>query len=107
MIAMGLMGSPQLMIADEPTTALDVTLQRQILELLREVRDEQGTAIVFISHDVAVVSPLCQRVLVMYADRVIADLPTSALQNSAAHPYTAALLDAVPNTEGISTVRPA
>ena len=71
MIAMGLMGTPQLIIADEPTTALDVTVQQQILKLLDDVGTSTGAAAILISHDIAVVSQLCQRVLVMYAGRIV------------------------------------
>lgn len=67
MIAMGLMGKPALIIADEPTTALDVTVQREVLRLLHEVREETGAAILLISHDMAVITGMCTRVLVMFA----------------------------------------
>ncbi len=96
-IGMGLMVSPRLIIADEPTTALDVTVQRQVLDLLAAVRDEHGAAIVLISHDIAVVGQVCERVLVMYAGRIVEDLPASALLDDAAHPYTRALVAAVPD----------
>ncbi|TIC80482.1 dipeptide/oligopeptide/nickel ABC transporter permease/ATP-binding protein [Nocardioides sp. GY 10113] len=97
MIGMGLMGSPRLIIADEPTTALDVTVQRQVLALLQDVRREQGAALLLISHDVSVVSDVCDRVLVMYAGRVVEDLPTADLHTRAQHPYTRALVAAVPD----------
>ena len=96
MIGMGLMGSPKLIIADEPTTALDVTVQRQVLSLLRAIRDEDEVAILMISHDVSVVAAICDRVLVMYAGQIVEDLPASAL-SQAKHPYTRALLAAVPD----------
>jgi oligopeptide/dipeptide ABC transporter ATP-binding protein len=99
MIGIGLMGSPRLLIADEPTTALDVTVQGQILELLEYIREDQGTAVLLISHDVAVVSQMSRRILVMYAGRIVEDLPASALVDDAAHPYTVALVDAVPDME--------
>ncbi|MST33535.1 ATP-binding cassette domain-containing protein, partial [Acidimicrobiaceae bacterium USS-CC1] len=70
-IGMGLMGAPKLVIADEPTTALDVSVQSQILDLLQSVRDEQGAAILLISHDIAIVGQRCQRVLVMYGGRIV------------------------------------
>ncbi|MEU0790468.1 dipeptide/oligopeptide/nickel ABC transporter permease/ATP-binding protein [Amycolatopsis sp. NPDC005961] len=89
MIGMGLMGRPKLVIADEPTTALDVTVQRQVLRLLARTREAEGAAILLISHDIAVVSQTCERMLVMYAGRVVEDLPTGA---PAQHPYTRALL---------------
>jgi peptide/nickel transport system permease protein len=99
MIAMGLMGSPQLIVADEPTTALDVTVQQQILKLLDDVGTSTGAAAIFISHDIAVVSQLCQRVLVMYAGRVVEELDIPTLVRGPAHPYTAALLASVPTME--------
>lgn len=92
MIGMGLMGEPKLVIADEPTTALDVTVQRQVLRLLARTRDAEGAAILLISHDIAVVSQTCERMLVMYAGRVVEDLPTAGLPGAARHPYTRALL---------------
>ncbi|QEW02918.1 dipeptide/oligopeptide/nickel ABC transporter permease/ATP-binding protein [Microbacterium lushaniae] len=98
MIGMGLMGSPRLIIADEPTTALDVTVQRQVLNLLKAIRDEDDVAILLISHDVSVVAEICDRVLVMYAGRIVEDLPASQLSR-ARHPYTRALLAAVPDME--------
>jgi oligopeptide/dipeptide ABC transporter ATP-binding protein len=91
MIAMGLMTTPALIVADEPTTALDVTVQAQILELLRELNERSGTAVLLISHDLAVVSELCSRVLVMYAGRIVETLDGDRL-DQAAHPYTRALL---------------
>ncbi|GAA2210804.1 dipeptide/oligopeptide/nickel ABC transporter permease/ATP-binding protein [Nonomuraea monospora] len=97
-IAMGLMGTPRLIVADEPTTALDVTVQRQILRLLREVVDETGAATLFISHDIAVVGELCDRVVVMYAGRVVEELPADRLAD-AAHPYTKALIASLPDLD--------
>ena len=97
MIGMGLMGSPRLIIADEPTTALDVTVQSQVLALLQDVRREEGAALLLISHDVSVVADICDRVLVMYAGRVVEDLPTADLRSRARHPYTRALVAAVPD----------
>jgi peptide/nickel transport system ATP-binding protein/peptide/nickel transport system permease protein len=99
MIAMGLMGTPQLIIADEPTTALDVTVQQQILKLLDDVGASTGAAAILISHDIAVVSQLCRRVLVMYAGRVVEELDVPTLVHQPAHPYTAALLASVPTME--------
>ncbi|MFN8520154.1 MAG: dipeptide/oligopeptide/nickel ABC transporter permease/ATP-binding protein [Chloroflexota bacterium] len=98
MIGMGLMGDPALIVADEPTTALDVTIQQQVLQLLRTIR-ETGVAILLISHDVAVVRQLCDRVLVMYAGRVVEDLPVGELVGGAHHPYTRALVAAVPDMD--------
>src|SRR6202453_1632611 len=97
MIAAGLMGQPRLIIADEPTTALDVTVQRQILLLLRQVNEDSGAAVVLISHDVSVITTLCERVLVMYAGRIVEDIGTDRLLAGPAHPYTRALLAAVPD----------
>ena len=96
MVAMGLMSTPELIIADEPTTALDVTVQRQVLRLLKDVQAETGAAVVLISHDIAVVAQLCERVVVMYAGRVVEELPVGQL-GAAAHPYTRALLASVPD----------
>ena len=96
-IGMGLMADPALILADEPTTALDVTVQRQILALLRRIRDRDGTAILLISHDIGVVAEVADRVLVMYGGRVIEDVAVSALRTHAQHPYTRALLDSVPD----------
>jgi oligopeptide/dipeptide ABC transporter ATP-binding protein len=100
MIGMGLMGTPALIIADEPTTTLDVTIQQQVLQLLRSIREADGVAILLISHDVAVVRQLCDRVLVMYAGRIVEDLPASELVGGARHPYTRALVAAVPDMDG-------
>ncbi|MGW1405615.1 dipeptide/oligopeptide/nickel ABC transporter permease/ATP-binding protein [Streptomyces sp. NPDC002403] len=95
-IAMGLMGKPKLIIADEPTTALDVAVQQQVLDLLAEVREESGAALLLISHDLAVVAQVCERVLVMYAGLIVEDLPVTELLGGASHPYTRALVGAVP-----------
>jgi oligopeptide/dipeptide ABC transporter ATP-binding protein len=97
MIGMGLMGEPALIVADEPTTALDVTVQRQVLDLLAAVRAADDVALLLISHDVAVVGQVCDRVLVMYAGRVVEDLPAAELHTAARHPYTRALVAAVPD----------
>jgi peptide/nickel transport system permease protein len=97
MIGMGLMGTPALILADEPTTALDVTVQRQVLRLLATIRAADDVAIVLISHDITVVRQVCDRVLVMYAGRVVEDLPAAELRTHARHPYTRALLAAVPD----------
>lgn len=105
MIAMCLMGTPRLLIADEPTTALDVTSQQQVLRLLRQARDETEAALLLISHDIAVISTMCERVLVMYAGLIVEDLATAQLQSGAAHPYTRALLAAA-LTMDIDRARP-
>jgi oligopeptide/dipeptide ABC transporter ATP-binding protein len=99
MIGMGLMGSPALIIADEPTTALDVTIQKQVLQLLQSIREADGVALLLISHDVAVVRQVCDRVLVMYAGRIVEDLPATDLATRARHPYTRALAAAVPDMD--------
>ncbi|HYQ66397.1 dipeptide/oligopeptide/nickel ABC transporter permease/ATP-binding protein [Actinophytocola sp.] len=109
MIGMGLMGSPALIVADEPTTALDVTVQQQVLDLLASIRAADDVALMLISHDVAVVGEVCDRVLVMYAGRIVEDLPAADLAGSARHPYTRALIDAVPDmttdlTEPLATI---
>ena len=96
MIGMGLMGSPALIVADEPTTALDVTVQRSVLDLLAAIRREDDVALLLISHDVAVVREVCDRVLVMYAGRVVEDLPAADL-STGRHPYTRALVATVPD----------
>ena len=98
MIGMGLMGTPALIVADEPTTALDVTVQRQVLRLLDSVRADEGLALLLISHDISVIRQVCDRVLVMYAGRIVEDLPADGL-SLARHPYTRALLGAVPSLE--------
>ncbi|HEY0949222.1 dipeptide/oligopeptide/nickel ABC transporter permease/ATP-binding protein [Nocardioides sp.] len=99
MIGMGLMGSPALIVADEPTTALDVTVQQQVLDLLATIRAADDVALVLISHDVTVVGEVCDRVLVMYAGRIVEDLPAADLAGSARHPYTRALVAAVPDMD--------
>jgi peptide/nickel transport system permease protein len=97
-IAMGLMTQPRLIIADEPTTALDVTVQRQVLHVLHQINAEHGTAIVLISHDMSVIAGFCERILVMYGGRVVEEVETARLHD-AAHPYTRALLGAVPDMQ--------
>ena len=99
MIAMGLMCTPRLVVADEPTTALDVTVQRRVLRLLATVREETDAAIMLISHDISVISQTCDRVLVMYAGRIVEDLPADRLYDDARHPYTRALLAVVPDLD--------
>ncbi len=99
MIGMGLMGSPALIVADEPTTALDVTVQQQVLDLLASIRSADDVALMLISHDVAVVGQVCDRVLVMYAGKIVEDLPAADLAGTARHPYTRALVAAVPDMD--------
>jgi oligopeptide/dipeptide ABC transporter ATP-binding protein len=96
-VAIGLMGEPRLLIADEPTTALDVTVQRQILRLISKVGKETNASILFISHDIAVVSEISDRILVMYAGFVVEEAPTAVLLETPAHPYTALLVASSPN----------
>ncbi|MGC2551328.1 MAG: ABC transporter ATP-binding protein [Candidatus Sulfotelmatobacter sp.] len=97
MIAMAIVNRPQLLIADEPTTALDVTIQAQILDLLADLRSRFGLAMLFISHDLAVVSQVADRVAVMYAGSVVELGPKHEIFNAPAHPYTRGLLEAVPD----------
>jgi len=96
MIAMALITRPELLIADEPTTALDVTVQAQILELIQKLQREFHMAVVFITHDLGVVSGLCDRVLVMYAGRVVERADTRTIFKSPRHPYTRALQRSIP-----------
>lgn len=96
MIAMALICEPQLIIADEPTTALDVTVQAQIMELLRELSDRTGTALLFITHDLGVVAETCQRMVTMYAGEVVEDSPVDDALLSPLHPYTSGLLRSLP-----------
>jgi oligopeptide transport system ATP-binding protein len=100
MIAMSLLCEPSLVIADEPTTALDVTIQAQIIELLRAVRGEFGMALVLISHDLAVVAGLADRILVMYAGSVVENAIAAELFKHPRHPYTAELLKCTPRVSG-------
>jgi peptide/nickel transport system ATP-binding protein len=100
MIAMALAGQPDLLIADEPTTALDTTIQAQILDLLDRLRRDTGMALVLISHDLSVVAELCSSIAVMYGGRIVEQAPTDALFDRPAHPYTQGLLAAVPPLSG-------
>jgi peptide/nickel transport system ATP-binding protein len=100
MIAIALAGRPELLVADEPTTALDVTIQAQILELLQALRRETGMALVLISHDLGVVAESCERVAVMYAGRIVEEAPTARLFAAPTHPYTRGLLGALPPLDG-------
>jgi peptide/nickel transport system ATP-binding protein len=98
MIAMAIACKPKLLIADEPTTALDVTIQAQILELLAELRKELGMSIVLITHDLGVVAEFVEEVIVMYAGQVVEHAPTAALFDKPLHPYTRGLLASVPGS---------
>ncbi|UPK31626.1 ABC transporter ATP-binding protein [Bradyrhizobium sp. 186] len=100
MIAMALAGNPDLLVADEPTTALDATIQAQILELLSSVRREMGMAMVLISHDLGVVAENCDRVAVMYAGRIVEQAPASQLFADPVHPYAQGLIGALPPLDG-------
>ena len=99
-IAIAIACRPRLLIADEPTTALDVTIQAQILELLRDLRAELGMAVMLISHDLGVIAEFAQRVIVMYAGRVAEDAPVEALFRAPGHPYTEGLIASAPPLEG-------
>jgi peptide/nickel transport system ATP-binding protein len=96
LLAMALAGEPQLLIADEPTTALDVTVQAQILHELRHLQRQSGLAILFITHDLGVIAQLCSRVLVMYAGRIVERAPVDAFFSAPRHPYSQALLASLP-----------
>lgn len=100
MIAMALSCNPSLLIADEPTTALDVTVQAQILDLLRRLRSDFGSSILLITHDMGVVAETCDRTMVLYAGNVAERGPTGALFTRPGHPYTAGLLDSIPPLHG-------
>ena len=98
-IAMALLCNPELLIADEPTTMLDVTIQAQILELLRSIRKQRKMSILFITHDLGVVSEICDRVIVMYAGRIVEQARTAELLQAPLHPYTEALLRSTPRVD--------
>jgi len=96
MIAMAMISRPDILIADEPTTALDVTIQREVLDLIKQRQEELGTAVIFITHDLAVVSEVCDRVNVMYAGRFVERAPVRELFSAPKHPYTRALQKSIP-----------
>jgi oligopeptide transport system ATP-binding protein len=100
MIAMALLCEPDVLIADEPTTALDVTIQAQILRLIESLRRDFGTSVILITHDLGVVAGMADRVAVMYAGRIVESAPTEALFAAPAHPYTAGLLASTPSLTG-------
>jgi oligopeptide/dipeptide ABC transporter ATP-binding protein len=99
MIAMGLTTAPSVLIADEPTTALDVTIQAQILELLQKVNRESGTATILITHNLGVVAGMCERLMVMYAGRVVESGATEDVFEHPKHPYTWSLLRSIPRLD--------
>jgi oligopeptide/dipeptide ABC transporter ATP-binding protein len=96
MIAMALACLPELLIADEPTTALDVTIQAQILDLMRNLRENTGTAIILITHDLGVVAEMCERVAVMYAGEIVEQAEVGTLFDTPLHPYTVGLIGSIP-----------
>ena len=97
MIAMALANDPRLLIADEPTTALDVTIQAQILDLMRELQQETGTALILITHDLGVVAEIADKVAVMYAGRIVETGPVAAIFDDPQHPYTLGLISSIPS----------
>jgi oligopeptide transport system ATP-binding protein len=105
MIAMALLVKPKLLLADEPTTALDVTIQAQVLDLMAELARETGTAIVLVTHDLGVVARMCDRVAVLYGGRVMEEAPAQALFENPVHPYTKGLIAAMPRLEADLTAR--
>jgi oligopeptide/dipeptide ABC transporter ATP-binding protein len=100
MIAMALLCKPELLIADEPTTALDVTIQAQVIELMKGLKKMLGTSILFISHDLALVSEMAERIIVMYAGNIIEEAETAELFSAPMHPYTQGLLSSIPTLTG-------
>jgi oligopeptide/dipeptide ABC transporter ATP-binding protein len=100
LIAIALAGDPRILVADEPTTALDVIIQDQILSLLLDLQRDMGMTLVMVSHDLSVISQICDRVAVMYAGQIVELAPTDQLLRSPQHPYTAALLRSLPGAVG-------
>lgn len=100
MIAMALACQPKLLIADEPTTALDVTIQAQVLELIRDLNKQLGMGVIFITHDLGVVAELCTRVIVMYLGQVVEEIDTKNLFTKPLHPYTKSLMKSIPRLDG-------
>ena len=100
MIAMALAGHPRLLIADEPTTALDTTTQKQILDLLRDLNSSEGMAVLFISHDLGVVTSICSRVHVMYLGQIVEEIDACGLMERPSHPYAQGLIASIPSLEG-------
>jgi oligopeptide transport system ATP-binding protein len=105
MIAMALLCKPELLIADEPTTALDVTVQAQILELMAELKQDEHAALILITHDLGVIARLCDRVLVMYAGRIVESGPVRKIFHDPQHPYTAGLLASMPRLDESEATR--
>ena len=99
--AIGISTTPKVLICDEPTTALDVTIQAQYLELLKDVQEQTGVALIFITHDMGIVARMCERVVVMYAGRVVESGTTREVFHHPAHPYTISLLRCLPKLEGV------
>jgi oligopeptide transport system ATP-binding protein len=99
MIAMALACKPQILIADEPTTALDVTIQAQIIDLVKQLRDELGMAIIWITHDLGIIASLAQRVIVMYGGCFVEEAPVKELYRNPQHPYTIGLLGSLPRMD--------
>lgn len=97
--AIAIAGAPKVIIADEPTTALDVTIQLQYLQLLRDIQDETGTAIIFITHDLGIVANLCHRLVVMYSGKIVESGTVADVFGAPSHPYTEALLKSVPSVD--------
>ena len=106
MIAMALSCDPELLIADEPTTALDVTIQAQIMEILEGLQKKLGLAVLLITHDLGVVAEFCERVIVMYTGRIVEEAPVHQLFSNPAHPYTRGLLKSLPSVSAIGTAAP-
>ncbi|MBI2217918.1 MAG: ABC transporter ATP-binding protein [Candidatus Rokubacteria bacterium] len=102
MIGMGVSCTPSLLIADEPTTALDVTIQAQVLALIRSLAREMGMAVLLVSHDLGIVSQMCHRVIVMYAGRVVEQASIGTIFRAPAHPYTRALMACLPGLDGVA-----
>ena len=105
MIAIGLACNPSLLIADEPTTALDVTIQAQIVDLVRSLREKLGMSVVWITHDLALIAGLADRIVVLYAGTIVEDAPVDALYANPQHPYTRGLLASIPRVHGEDTRR--
>ncbi|MCY0876964.1 MAG: ABC transporter ATP-binding protein [Firmicutes bacterium] len=104
MIAMALIAKPKLLIADEPTTALDVTVQAQILQVLRRLKQERRMSLILVTHDLVVAANTCDRIVVMYGGRVVEQLPSQALLSQSQHPYTRGLIACTPSVRGERTL---